>query len=43
LKLARLLTEQFPELETPYGDDRFKQIIDPFLLQPQIPIYASLQ
>lgn len=43
LKLARLLTEKFPELATPYGDDRFKQIVDPFQLQPQIPIYASAQ
>lgn len=43
LKLARLLTERFPELETPYGDDRFKQIVDPLLLQSQIPIYTSLQ
>jgi hypothetical protein len=33
LKLARMLTERFPELE----------IVDPFLLQPQIPIYASAQ
>lgn len=43
LKLARMLTERFPELAATYGDDRFKQIVDPFLLQPQIPIYASPQ
>jgi hypothetical protein len=43
LKLARMLTERFPELAATYGDDGFKQIIDPFLLQSQIPIYASPQ
>jgi hypothetical protein len=38
-----MLTARFPELAATYGDDGFKQIVDPFLLQPQIPIYASPQ
>lgn len=38
-----MLTKQFPELATPYGDDRFERIVDPFLLTPQYPIYASPQ
>lgn len=42
LRLARRLTETFPELETPYvmanGETR---IVDPLELTPQIPVYAS--
>ena len=41
-KLAAMIAKEFPELKTPYllGDNQ-TWVVDPFLLTPQIPIYAS--
>jgi len=41
-KLAEMITREFPQLKTPYllGDSQM-WIVDPYLLSPQIPIYAS--
>jgi hypothetical protein len=44
LKLAAMITEAFPELEAKYVDIRGRLnrfIVDPYLLTPQIPTYAS--
>lgn len=46
-KLARMIAERFPELETRHrqfslGGSMFR-CVDPFKLTPQIPVYASSQ
>ena len=45
-KLAQMLAEQFPELKSSYrqrtmNGESSKLCVDPFLLSPQYPIYAS--
>ena len=45
-KLARMLAEQFPELKSSYRQREMngetpRKCVDPFLLTPQIPVYAS--